>query len=398
MSRLVAGWLTLFVVGTDLFVISPLIPFLSNDYHVSVSAAGLGVTAFSVAYVFAAPFFGRLADSFGRHQVLIWCLLAFAAANLLTSAAHDLPAMLIARCLCGIAAAGVTPSVYALVGAAAPAGKRGTWISIVLTGLLLSLPFGAPLGTVVSLAEGWPVVFEGLAGCALILALLNFAVWRRPRPATASAPPVTSRAPDVFNAVTLIRALSPTVAWSTALYGMYTYMNAGLAELNYGTGQIMRLAVIYGGAAFAGALLGGRLADRLSPEISTRAGLIGLAICFILFDLSLMARLEFLVALALALTSLLAQTFFPARQSLLMSKFPARASTALAWNNSALFLGMTLGSLIGGQAMALGGLEAILPVSALLAIAGWAATFSGGTTKTRSATLASPLQVSGRVL
>jgi DHA1 family purine base/nucleoside efflux pump-like MFS transporter len=64
--------------------------------------------------------------------------------------------------------------------------------------------------------------------------------------------------------------------------------------------------------------------------------------------------------------------FFPAQQSRLMAAFPARNATALAWNNSALFLGMALGSLIGGQAMALGGFTTILPISAAIAIAGWA--------------------------
>ena len=64
------------------------------------------------------------------------------------------------------------------------------------------------------------------------------------------------------------------------------------------------------------------------------------------------------------MTSLFAQIFFPRSNRLLLSAFPNRNSTALSWNNSALFLGMALGSLIGGQAMALGGFTAILPISA----------------------------------
>jgi predicted MFS family arabinose efflux permease len=389
MLRLIAGWLTLFAVGTDLFVISPLVPLLAGNYQVGIRAAGLSVTSFSLAYVIAAPLFGRLADRFGRRNVLTWCLLAFAASNLLTAEAGSLPAMLIARSLCGIAAAGVTPSVYALVGNAAPAGRRGTWISIVLTGLLLSLPVGAPLGTLASLSIGWPVVFRVLAASGLMLALLNYIVWQRTQPATVPALPAATT-PHNASAAALVRTLLPTVAWSTALYGMYTYMSAGLTALDYDTGQITALAIIYGGAAFAGTLIGGRVADRLGPEMSTRVSLLALAICFTLFDIALSARAELAVALALGATSLVAQTFFPAQQSLLMARFPARTSTALAWNNSALFLGMTLGSLIGGQAMALDGLPAILPISALLAIAGWAATRSAGTTRGSAAAHARP--------
>jgi MFS transporter, DHA1 family, putative efflux transporter len=375
MIRLIAGWVTLFVVGTDLFVVSPLIPFLANDFHVSARVAGLSVTLFSLGYVIAAPLFGRLADRLGRRHVLTWCLVAFAAANYLTSEASDLPAMLIARCLCGIVAAGVTPSVYALVGGAAPTGRRGTWIAIVLTGLLLSLPIGAPLGAMTSLSFGWPVVFEGLTGCGLLLALLNYVAWRSVSHTAVLVSPGTSDTPVAFRPIALARRLVPTVAWSTALYSMYTYLSVGLIAIDYSSGQISSLVVVYGAAAFAGALIGGRLADRLSPELSTRLSLVGVAACFILLNLVLAVHADLsFVALALGLTSVVAQTFFPAQQSLLMSEFPARTSTALAWNNSALFLGMTLGSLIGGQAMAMGGLETILVASTLAAIAGWAAT------------------------
>jgi hypothetical protein len=42
----------------------------------------------------------------------------------------------------------------------------------------------------------------------------------------------------------------------------------------------------------------------------------------------------------------------------------------LAWNNSALFLGIALGSLIGGKAAAIGGFDATLAISAVIALAG----------------------------
>ena len=44
--RLACGWLTLFVVGTDLFVISPLLPSIATEFDLSATTAGLGVTVF----------------------------------------------------------------------------------------------------------------------------------------------------------------------------------------------------------------------------------------------------------------------------------------------------------------------------------------------------------------
>jgi len=52
---LVISWLTMFLVGTDLFVLSPLLPRSAADYGVSPTLAGWCVTAFSLAYMATAP-------------------------------------------------------------------------------------------------------------------------------------------------------------------------------------------------------------------------------------------------------------------------------------------------------------------------------------------------------
>src|SRR5665213_3732624 len=114
--RLAIAWVTLFVIGTDLFVVSPILPLIAGDYQVGAQCAGLTVMTFALGYVVAAPIFGHLADRIGRRRVLTCCLAVFAAANLLTAEAHYFAAMMAARMLCGIAAAGVTPSIYVLAG------------------------------------------------------------------------------------------------------------------------------------------------------------------------------------------------------------------------------------------------------------------------------------------
>ena len=43
-ARLAVAWLTMFLVGTELFVFSPLLPVLAADYHISAALAGLSVT------------------------------------------------------------------------------------------------------------------------------------------------------------------------------------------------------------------------------------------------------------------------------------------------------------------------------------------------------------------
>ena len=123
-AELAVSWLTMFLVGTELFVFSPLLPTLAVNYDISLNVAGLCVTTFSIAYMISAPLFGHVSDRVGKRRVLVCCLLAFGAANLLTASAINFPWLLALRLFAGAAAAGISPSIYALVGEAAPPDRR----------------------------------------------------------------------------------------------------------------------------------------------------------------------------------------------------------------------------------------------------------------------------------
>jgi predicted MFS family arabinose efflux permease len=176
-TQLAIAWLTMFLVGTELFVMSPLLPFLAADLHLSTAMAGWSVAVFSVTYMLSSPLLGQLSDRIGRRRVLVCSLLAFAAANLITASATGLPSLLAARLSAGAAAAGISPSVYALTVGAAPADRRATRLGLVVSGLVVSLALGAPTGALAGASLGWASVFIGLACFSVLLALLNFRVW-----------------------------------------------------------------------------------------------------------------------------------------------------------------------------------------------------------------------------
>ncbi len=363
-TKLAAGWCTLFVVGTDLFVVSPLLPMIGADYEISPALAGLGVTAFAVAYMLIAPILGHAADRLGRRKTLFWCLLGFSAANLLTAGSRSFAWFLAARILAGAGAAGISPAIYAVIGDAAPPERRASWMAVVVSGLLSALAAGAPIGTMAAAAFGWSSVFILLAGLGLVLAGANYALW--PGEQRAGGSVGMPRQP--LDAILLARRMLPTIVWSAALYGVYTYLGAGLAALGFSAGQIARTILVYGGCAFAGALLGGYATDRFGARNTAASCVAGLGVCFLLLRLALPDR--YLVDPILGLASLAAQMFFPAQQAGLAADFPARRATVLAWNNSALFIGISLGSLAGAAAIAIAGFAADVSVCAGIALAG----------------------------
>jgi predicted MFS family arabinose efflux permease len=365
-ARLAVAWLTMFMVGTELFVFSPLLPVLAASYHIAPASAGLSVTTFSLAYAVSAPLFGYFSDRIGRRRVLVYSLLAFGLANILTASAANLPALLTIRLFAGAAAAGVSPSIYALVGSAAPPERRATWLALVVSGLLLSLAIGASAGGLAGAAFGGSPIFIALAGLSLALVWLNWSVWASGHDGTPSdreAP-----APDPLGAAVLARRLVPMVVWSTGLYGVYTYLGAGLAGVGFSTERTAAAILSYGCGAIAGVLIGGRLADRLGVKLTASASLACLCACLLLLRLALDAGA--LIEPALCVSSAVAQLFFPAQQAGLANDFPGRRAAVLAWNNSALFLGISLGSLVGGKAVAMAGFDADLTISAAIALSG----------------------------
>jgi len=364
-SRLATGWLTMFVIGSDLFVVSPLLPQIAASFAVAAATAGLCVTVFALVYMAGAPLLGHIGDRVGRRRILVCCLGVFAIANLLTAVAGSFAWLLGARLLAGAAAAGVSPSVYALAGGSAPFGRRGTHLAIVVSGLLASLTLAAPCAALIGPKIGWPAVFAGIAALGILLAWANLRVWPAPGGSAGVEAP-----PGRLAIGALAPRLAPTVVWSTALYGTYTYLGTGLGLAGYATGPIAGVILLYGCGAMVGILLGGRITDRFGERFATTTALASLSGCFLLLQLALHARV--LVGCVFWLMSAVAQVFFPAQQAGLARDFPGRRTTVLAWNNSALFLGISLGSLIGGRAVAFGGFAGDLAVSAVIAIIGCA--------------------------
>jgi len=363
--RLACGWLTLFVVGTDLFIVSPLLPSIAVTFGLSDATAGLSVTVFSLTYLVSAPLLGRFADRIGRRHSLLACLFGFGLANVFTAVAPGFSWLLVARVIAGATAAGISPIIYAGVGEAAPADRRATWMSIAVSGLLLAISVGAPAGAMIANRWDWRAPFLAIAVLSLALIVANRVVWPAdPRRGGKSMAPTSTG-----NYKEMAIYLLPTVLWATPIYSVYTYLGSWLTSAGLTSSEIARAISFYGAGALGGTLLGGQLADRLGTHKTMLISLAGLAV-----------GLAFLAAgvdtgwpadITLFFLSVFAQFFFPAQQASLGSRFPQCRIFILALNNSALFLGISLGSLIGGQAMVWSGFAGNAALATAIASFAW---------------------------
>jgi predicted MFS family arabinose efflux permease len=105
---------------------------------------------------------------------------------------------------------------------------------------------------------GYGGVFLLIAASSAVLVLVNAVVWKG-----AGLPVKGGTAPANLRMGTIARAVLPTVVWSTAVFGVYTYLGSGLqkaAQLDLA--QVSGVVAAYGIGATVGSLFGGRLADR----------------------------------------------------------------------------------------------------------------------------------------
>jgi predicted MFS family arabinose efflux permease len=335
------GWITLFLMGIDLFVVSPLLPFISEAYNVSSTMTGWMVTVFAVTYALFAPLFGWLSDKNGRRALITFGLLLFFISNILTAFAPSFFWLIVSRILAGLSVASITPLIYAIIGDTAPPNRTGTWLSIVVSGHLTALWAGAPFGTLLEHFLGWRSVFVVMALMGATLAVVNFKTWKH------ISKGKSTRNLLGGNLLRILGSVSVTTIWAISMYALYVYLGAALySENRFSSSEIALAITFYGIGAVIGSLISGQLTDRFGEKKISKVTLIFLTLIFVC--LGIFFTSGDWIYFFLFLWALVGYAGFTSYQARLAVEYSEERGIVMAWNNTALYIGITLGSMIGG--------------------------------------------------
>lgn len=356
-----------FVVGTELFVVAGILPSVARDLGVGIPVAGQLVTVFALAYAAGAPLLAAWTENVPRRRILSLSMAGFAVSNLAASLAGSFPAMLATRVAAALSSSLFLPAALALAARAAPEGRRGRALALVMLGLNLATILGVPAGIQVASAFGWRWIF---ALVAILSSLVALAV----RLLVPDAPPVlgsgfASRL-AVLRRPGVARALALTSATLLAVYSVYTYL-APLAWNAAGIGSegLSRLLFFFGASSTLGAWIGGILSDRLGTKTVLVSAVAVLAVDMVGF--SFLAGSFASIALLLAVWGFFGGAFNPAQQSRLVARVPDGGAAVLAWNSSAVYLGQAFAGAVGGTILHLEGAANLGWISgAFLALSG----------------------------
>lgn len=338
---LIVGWITLFLIGIDLFVVSPLLPFISEAYNTSPSMTGWMVTVFAITYAVFAPFFGWLSDRNGRGAYITFGLVLFATSNILTAFAPTFFWLIVSRILVGLSVASIAPLLYAIIGDVAPSNRTGTWLSILASGHLTALWAGTPFGTVLEHFWGWRSVFILLAILGAILAVVNFKTWKNNS--------FSHSKRNLFNgnSLRIFGSVSVTASWAIAMYALYVYLGAALySENKFSSSEIATALIFYGIGAVIGSLAGGQLTDRFGEKKISKVTLILLTLALVCLGIFFISNIW--IYFFLFLWALVGYAGFTSYTARLAVEYPNERGNVMAWNMTALYIGITLGSMLGG--------------------------------------------------
>jgi predicted MFS family arabinose efflux permease len=352
-------WLALgaFAIGTEGFMISPLLPGLAADLSVTIESAGQLVTVFALAYGISSPVLTALSGNMNRRTLLLASMVAFALSNLLAFVAPNFWALMGARVLLALSAGLYVPGANALASAIVPPERRGRAIAVVNGGITIAIALGVPLGAVIGHALGWRMTFAGVAGLATI-AVLGLLIGL-PRDIGAGIPTATlrERIAVARNPVVLATLLTTTL-WATGAYTVYTYLSPFLASVAGMEGaRIGMVMFMWGLAAAAGVVTGGNASDRFGPlaVIVPAIALSGAAFAALSLSALFLSPAAALlpVLVAIALWGVAHWAFYPAQQARLIDIAGVKvASIVLSLNASFMYIGFSIGAALGALTLA----------------------------------------------
>ncbi|MBO0880300.1 MAG: MFS transporter [Mycobacterium sp.] len=338
-------YVVFFVMGSEMFLVSPLLPQIARSLQVTIAAAATIVTADAVFYALASPLLGIFSDRRPRKQSVIAGSTVFLLGSIGCAVAPGLGGLIVARCITGLGAALVVPAIWACLAERTAAHQRGRAVSLGASAFYLGQVLGVPLGATLAAIGGWRAPF-GAIGMLMLAAtttivgrLESTPVVMTPRGPTALISPWLS--PDIR------LGLLASFFLQAVRLGAYTYVGAIFAvRFGMDVSTLGLVGPLVGACSIVGSLTGGTILDRLARHnIPGTWVSVFAALLFIPCAVVATTTGHVWVALAaLGLWFMCGGAFHSSQQTFLSSADPSQRATVIAWNNSMINAGMAVGT------------------------------------------------------
>ena len=341
-----------FAIGSTEFISVGIMPLLTKTFGISLAQGGLTVSIYATGIMFGAPILALLTNRWDRKKLLIGIMISFIIGNTLAAIAPSFAILLVGRVIAALSH-GIFMTIASLIAADVVApNKRASAIAVMFTGLTVATITGVPIGTFIGNTLGWRLSFFFLVALGLVGLITNIILV--PNELPLPKPTSVKGIWKILKQPQLLLILLITALGYGATFPVYTYLTTILNKnMNWSQNAIVVILIFYGVAVAIGNTLGGKWANK-RPLPALLKMFVGLGVALVVMRFFI--NLHFLGLLAVMLLGLFAFMNVPGLQLYIVQlaeKYtPNEVPLASALNISAFNVGITLGSTIGGQAVA----------------------------------------------
>jgi MFS transporter, DHA1 family, inner membrane transport protein len=349
-----------FIIGTGVLLPAGLLNDFTADFSISASKAGLMLFVGGLVVGVGAPVFAALTSRIERRVILTVALLFYAAGHLAAALAPGFELQLFIRAITVVGAAVFTPQAASTVGLLVPPEKRAGAIAFIFIGWSAASVAGIPLGTLLSDAFGWRMVYGLMAGLSAFAALC---VWLTLRPKLFVTPLSLAAWKEIFSSPLLWLVFIVTLFSMSGQFTMFSYIAPILRDGFAATpAMISTMFAVVGLAGVTGNTIASRVVTKFGIDRIIAIALLSLCMGFV----------GFVVLWGQIWPAMVAGVFWglgsfssnSLQQSRLAALAPHLAAATVALNTSVVYLGQSLGSVAGGR-MIDAGQMAMTPLIAL---------------------------------
>ncbi|BET11737.1 MFS transporter [Pandoraea sputorum] len=385
-----ARLILLLATGTGLTVASlyyaqPMLGIMTDDIHAANTTVGWVPTLTQLGYALGILLLVPMGDIIDRRRIVLVKGAILTLALLLAAFAPGIGTLLVASLAIGLTAT-MAQDIVPAAATLAPESIRGRVVGTVMTGLLLGILLSRVVSGFVAQNFGWRAMY---VVAAISVAGFGVVAWR----SLPSFHPTTQMSyRQLIGSVASLWRRHPALRRAAFAQGLlsvgfsafWSTLAVMLHEAPFHLGAAAAGAFGLAGAAGAlGAPIAGRIADKKGPQIVTRlgAGLVAVSFAAMLFAplLSPHAQL-WLIGLGAIGFDLGVQVALISHQTIVYGIEPAARSRLNAVLFVCVFIGMSLGSVLGSQALAHWGWTGVASLAMLSALGALAVRMWPGTT------------------
>jgi DHA1 family arabinose polymer transporter-like MFS transporter len=337
-------------IGMTEFLMMGVLPDISRTLNITIPEAGHLISIYALGVVIGAPLMVGLAGKYPPKKVLMGLMLMVFVFNGLFSIAPNYGLLLAARLLAGLPHGAFFGMGAVVASRLADPGREARSVSVMFAGLTVANIIGVPLGTYIGHNLSWRLSFGVIALFAL-LAIVCIKLWMPVLKPSGGAAFKDSL--KIFGKKDLWLVIGISAIGTGGFFAWISYIAPVIINVTGFSGNMVTvIMVIIGLGMAAGNFVGGRLADRFSPLITT--GVLLLSMIVILLGFVALAQYKLPAIIVTFLTGAVGFAVIAPMQILIMQVAKGAEMLASSVLQATSNFGNALGAYLGGLPIAAG--------------------------------------------